>query len=51
MKNEKSGKFGYEVLAHIPMDPRLAALSDKGMLELFENNYLDGAADKLEKMM
>ena len=48
---EVAGKFGYEVLAHIPMDPRLAALSDKGMLELFENNYLDGAADKLEKMM
>lgn len=49
--SEVADKFGYEVLAHIPMDPKLAALSDKGMLELFENNYLDKAADKLEKMM
>ncbi len=48
---EVADKFGYDVLAHMPIDPRLAALCDKGMLELMENDYLDGAADKLEKLL
>ena len=44
-------KFGYEVLANMPIDPKLAALCDKGMLELMENDYLDNAADKLEALL
>ena len=48
---EVADKFGYPVLASIPVDPRLSALCDKGMLELMENNYLDSAADKIEKLL
>ena len=49
--SEVADKFGYEVLGRMPIDPRLAALCDKGMLELMENDYLDAAADKLEKLL
>ena len=48
---EVAEKFGYEVLAKMPIDPRLAALCDKGMLELMENDYLDAAAEKLEELL
>ena len=44
---EIAEKFGYELLARIPMDPKLAALVDRGMIELMENDYMDGAAQKL----
>ena len=40
--------FGFDVLARIPLDSRLAALCDKGALELMENDYLTAAADKIE---
>ncbi len=36
--------FGYDLMGRIPMDPRLAALVDRGMIELMENDYLDTAA-------
>ena len=45
--DEIAEKFGYDLLARIPMDPKLAALVDRGMLELMENNYLDEAVQKL----
>lgn len=44
---EIAEKFGYDLLGRIPMDPKLAALVDRGMIELMENNYLDGAAQTL----
>ena len=40
---EVAASFGYDLLARVPMDPKLAALVDRGMIELMENNYLDGA--------
>lgn len=46
--DETADRFGLEVLARIPMDPKLAAVCDKGLIELFEGDWLDGAADKLE---
>lgn len=49
--SEVADTFGYEVLAHIPVDPRLASLCDKGMVEMMDNDYLDKAADKLEAML
>ena len=49
--DEVANKFGYEVLAQMPIDPKLAALCDRGMLELMENDYLDKAADKLETLL
>ncbi|MBR6708565.1 MAG: Mrp/NBP35 family ATP-binding protein [Clostridia bacterium] len=42
-------KFGYDLLGRIPLDPRLSALVDRGMIELMENDYLTAAADRLEK--
>lgn len=46
---ETAEKFGLKVLAKIPIDPKLAALSDKGMIELMENDYLDSAFAEIEK--
>ena len=40
---EIAKNFGYELLARIPMDPKLSALVDRGMIELMENDYLDAA--------
>ena len=40
-----------DVLARIPIDPKLAALCDKGMLELMENDYLETAADIIERRL
>ena len=39
-----------DVLAALPIDPELASLCDKGVIELFEGDYLEKAADKLEEM-
>ena len=43
-----AAEFGFDLLARIPLDARLAALCDKGALELMENDYLKAAADKDE---
>ena len=40
-------QFGYDLLAQIPMDPKLSALVDKGWIEMMENNYLEQAAEVL----
>ncbi len=44
-------KFGYDMLGKIPMDSKLAALVDRGMIELMENDYLDKAADVVEEKL
>jgi Mrp family chromosome partitioning ATPase len=41
-------RHGLEVLAEMPIDPALAALTDAGDIESFQGAWLDGAADKLE---
>ena len=48
---EIAEKFGYDLLARIPMDSKLAALVDRGMIELMENNYLDEAVQTLIKKL
>ena len=45
--DEVAEKFGYDVLAEIPMDPKLTALVDKGWIEMMDNNYLESAAEAL----
>ena len=42
---------GTEVLAKLPIDPELASLCDKGVIELFEGEYLERVADYIEKMV
>ena len=44
-------KFNYDLLARIPMDPKLSALVDRGMIELMENDYMDKAVESvIEKL-
>ena len=45
--DEIAEKFGYDLLAQIPMDPKLTALVDKGWIEMMDNSYLDTAAEVL----
>lgn len=40
-----AARHGLRVLAHIPIDPKLAQLCDRGQIELFEGDFMDGAAD------
>lgn len=44
---EFAEKFGYDLLARIPMDQKLSALVDKGWIEMMNNNYMDSAAEIL----
>lgn len=45
--DEIAEKFGYDLLARIPMDPKLSALVDKGWIEMMDNTYLETAAEVL----
>ena len=42
-------QYGTKVLAKLPIDPELASLCDKGVIELFEGDYLEKCADIIEK--
>lgn len=46
---ETARKFGIERISKIPVDPKLSAGVDTGMIELFEGDWLDDLADELEK--
>ena len=46
---ELAKEYGTPVLAKLPIDPELASLCDKGVIELFEGDYLERAADIIEK--
>ena len=41
---------GLTVLGRLPIDPKLAAACDAGLVELYEGDALQAAADQLEKM-
>ncbi len=45
--DETAEKFGFDVLARIPLDHKLAALVDKGWIEMMQNDYLDAATQKI----
>ena len=49
--DETAAQFGYDVLAKLPIDYRLAALCDKGAIELCEETYLAKAADIIESKL
>ncbi len=49
--DEIADEFGYEVLAKIPMDPKLASLCDKGLIEKLDKDYMNAAADAVEKQL
>ena len=43
--------YGVDTVAQIPINNKLAAAVDAGAIELFEGDWLDAVADKIEKMM
>ena len=47
---EVAEEYGLEVLGRLPINPKLAAAVDKGMIELYEGDWLDDAAEKLENL-
>ncbi len=49
--DEVAERFGTKVLAKIPINPDLASAVDSGRVEMFEGDFMDGAADELEKML
>lgn len=48
--DEVASKYGLKVLGKLPMDPMLASACDKGIVEMFDGDWLDGAADILENI-
>ena len=47
--NELAKGYNTNVLAQLPIDPELASLCDKGVIELFEGEYMERAADFIEQ--
>ncbi len=47
---EIAQKYGYPLLAKMPIDPILATLVDAGQIEKMDVNYLDGAVEVLKKV-
>lgn len=43
-------QYKLNILGRLPIDPRLAAACDKGVIELYEGDWLDEAADKIENI-
>ena len=46
---EVAERYGLPVLGQLPIDPKLASACDKGLLELFEGDWMEYAADVVEK--
>ena len=45
---ELAARYETRVLAKLPIDPELASVCDKGVVELFEGDYLERCADYIE---
>ena len=46
---EIAKKHGIETIAKLPIDPKLAAACDTGMIELFDGDWLKGLMNSIEK--
>ena len=46
--DEVAQKYGMKVLGRLPINPELARQCDQGVLELFEGDWLNAAADAVE---
>ena len=44
---EIAGKHGLKVLARLPIDPKISAACDAGMIELFDGNWFDAVGELL----
>ena len=47
---EAAARHGLDLLAEMPIDPKLASLVDEGKIEDFEGDWLSGVADAVEKL-
>lgn len=47
---EIAKQHGIGLIARLPMNQKLSAACDKGMIELFEGNWLDAMSEALEKL-
>jgi len=45
--DEIAGKHGLKVLAKLPIDPKISAACDAGMIELFDGNWFDAVGELL----
>lgn len=48
---EKAKSMGIDILGRIPIDPQLSMLADEGRFSEFQNDYLNAAADKVERLL
>lgn len=48
--NEIAESHNIPVTAKLPVDPKISAACDKGLIELFEGSWLDNVADYIERL-
>jgi Mrp family chromosome partitioning ATPase len=48
--DEIAEELGIDTVAKMPIDPKIAAACDKGLIELLNFDYLDAIADKIESV-
>ncbi len=48
--DEIASRYGIKNTARLPIDSKLAAAADAGMIELFEGDWLDALADSIEAL-
>ncbi len=48
--DEAAAQYGIDTTARLPIEPKLSAACDAGLIELFDGSWLDGLADKLETL-
>ena len=47
---EVAAQYGISEISRLPMDSKLAGACDKGLIELFEGDWLTNMMDKIEKL-
>ena len=47
---ETAAEFNIPLLARLPIDPALAATADQGVIELYNDEWMDHATDVIEKL-
>lgn len=49
--DEIAEEYDTKVLAKIPIDPEIASLVDQGKVEMYNADFMDSAADEIEKLI
>ncbi len=47
---ETAARYGIDLAAKLPINPKLAAACDAGLIELYEGDWLDAVCDKIEAL-